>query len=79
MGTIQQAAYNFSENMRALQGNYFLRGYFKRKSKAKADSTKQAEEDSPQEMDDDELKQMRDDADKELQRRKPKTENSGGS
>lgn len=32
MLTIQEAADGFSENMKALQGNYFLRGYFKRKA-----------------------------------------------
>ncbi len=73
MGTIQAAAYNFSENMRALQGNYFLRGYFKKKSKAQADSAKRAaEDDTPQEMDDEDLQRMRDDADRELQKRKAK-------
>lgn len=36
MATIDEAAYGFSENMKALHGNYFLRGYFKRKA-AKAD------------------------------------------
>jgi phospholipid/cholesterol/gamma-HCH transport system substrate-binding protein len=33
MGTIQMAADGFSENMKALQGNIFLRGYFKRKAR----------------------------------------------
>ncbi|KAA8486818.1 phospholipid/cholesterol/gamma-HCH transport system substrate-binding protein [Arcticibacter tournemirensis] len=32
MLTIQEAAYGFSENMKALQGNFFLRGYFKKKA-----------------------------------------------
>lgn len=32
MATIDEAAYGFSENMKALHGNYFLRGYFKRKA-----------------------------------------------
>jgi len=36
MLTIQEAANGFSENMKALQGNYFLRGYFKRKAKEEA-------------------------------------------
>lgn len=41
MLTIQEAANGFSENMKALQGNYFLRGYFKRKARdaAKNEST----------------------------------------
>lgn len=33
MRTIQEGAEGFSENMKALQGNYFLRGYFKRKAR----------------------------------------------
>jgi phospholipid/cholesterol/gamma-HCH transport system substrate-binding protein len=33
VSTINDAAYGFSENMKALQGNYFLRGYYKRKAK----------------------------------------------
>ncbi|RYZ45743.1 MAG: MCE family protein, partial [Sphingobacteriales bacterium] len=33
MVTIQKAADNFSENMKALQGNFLLRGYFKKKAK----------------------------------------------
>ncbi len=36
MLTIQEAADGFSENMKALQGNYFLRGYFKRKARDEA-------------------------------------------
>ena len=31
--TIDDASYGFSENMKALQGNFFLRGYFKRKAR----------------------------------------------
>jgi phospholipid/cholesterol/gamma-HCH transport system substrate-binding protein len=34
--TINTAADGFSENMKALQGNFFLRGYFKRKAREKA-------------------------------------------
>jgi phospholipid/cholesterol/gamma-HCH transport system substrate-binding protein len=33
--TIREAADGFSENMKALQGNFFLRGYFKRKAREK--------------------------------------------
>ena len=69
MGTIQQAAYNFSENMRALQGNFFFKSYFKKKAKAEKDSIKNAAEDN-NDMNDDDLQQMRDEADRELQRRK---------
>lgn len=32
MLNISEAAYGFSENMKALQGNYFLKGYFKKKA-----------------------------------------------
>lgn len=35
--TIQEGAYGFSENMKALQGNYFLKGYFKKKAEAEAE------------------------------------------
>ena len=36
LATISEAADGFSENMKALQGNFFLRGYFKRKEREKA-------------------------------------------
>ncbi|WP_018617147.1 MlaD family protein [Segetibacter koreensis] len=35
MLTMREAAYDFSENMKALQGNFFLRGYFRRKAREK--------------------------------------------
>jgi len=35
MGTINEAAYGFSENMKALQGNFLFRGYFRRKEREK--------------------------------------------
>jgi phospholipid/cholesterol/gamma-HCH transport system substrate-binding protein len=41
MSTINDAAYGFSENMKALQGNFLFKGYFKRK--AKEDEKKIAE------------------------------------
>lgn len=69
MATIQAAAYNFSENMRALQGNYFLRGYFKKKAKAQADSMKNAPKEDADDVSDEELRNMREESDKELQRR----------
>jgi phospholipid/cholesterol/gamma-HCH transport system substrate-binding protein len=68
--TIQKAADNFSENMKALQGNYFLKGYFKKKNKAKADSLNAGAEDI--EMNDAELESIKENADKELQRRHSK-------
>lgn len=43
MLTIQEAADGFSENMKALQGNYFLRGYFKRKAEKEGKNTDSAE------------------------------------
>jgi phospholipid/cholesterol/gamma-HCH transport system substrate-binding protein len=67
--TVQKAADNFSENMRALQGNYFLRGYFKKKAKAQADSAKAAPDDDG-EIDDTELESIRVNAEKELERRR---------
>jgi phospholipid/cholesterol/gamma-HCH transport system substrate-binding protein len=69
--TVQKAADNFSENMKALQGNYFLKGYFKKKAKAKADSlvVNNGESDD---MDDAQLEQIREEADKELKRRHQK-------
>jgi phospholipid/cholesterol/gamma-HCH transport system substrate-binding protein len=66
--TVQVAADNFSENMRALQGNYFFRGYFKKKAKAQADSLKAGAEEE-NDVDDAELEKIREDADKELKRR----------
>jgi phospholipid/cholesterol/gamma-HCH transport system substrate-binding protein len=35
MTTINDAAFGFSENMKALQGNFLFKGYFKRQAKAK--------------------------------------------
>ncbi|MEO6831660.1 MAG: MlaD family protein [Chitinophagaceae bacterium] len=69
MTTIQHAAYNFSENMRALQGNYFLRGYFRKKAQAKADSLQNADTTDDDAPSDAELRKMRDETDQELQRR----------
>jgi phospholipid/cholesterol/gamma-HCH transport system substrate-binding protein len=67
--TVQKAADNFSENMKALQGNYFLKGYFKKKAKAQADSTKESMEEQP-EIDDAELEIIKANAEKELERRR---------
>jgi phospholipid/cholesterol/gamma-HCH transport system substrate-binding protein len=67
--TVQKAADNFSENMKALQGNYFFRGYFKKKAKAQADSMKASTEEQP-EIEDEELELIRENADKELERRR---------
>jgi phospholipid/cholesterol/gamma-HCH transport system substrate-binding protein len=67
--TVQKAADNFSENMKALQGNYFLKGYFKKKAKAQADSVKAMQEEEP-DMDDAELELIRTNAEKEIERRR---------
>jgi phospholipid/cholesterol/gamma-HCH transport system substrate-binding protein len=72
--TVQKAADNFGENMKALQGNYFLKGYFKKKAKAQADSAKSELEDED-EINDAQLEQIRADADAELQRRRKKVGN----
>lgn len=66
--TVQVAADNFSENMKALQRNYFFRGYFKKKAKEQADSLK-AGADEESEVDDAELERIKEEADKELKRR----------
>jgi phospholipid/cholesterol/gamma-HCH transport system substrate-binding protein len=71
--TVQKAADNFSENMRALQGNYFLKGYFKKKAKAQADSAK-ASMDEESDIDDAELELIRTNAEKELERRRQSRE-----
>jgi len=73
VNTINQAAYNFSENMRALQGNILFRGYFRKKARARADSTEQLQEatdEDEDELSDEELQRFRDEADRELERRK---------
>lgn len=72
MGTIGDAAYGFSENMKALQGNYFLRGYFKRKAQKDKNSGELIPDStySEMDMDEDELKQIIKEAQDELDRRK---------
>lgn len=60
MGTINEAALGFSENMKALQGNFLFRGYFKRKEREKNKLAANAiESDSTDiEMDEDDLKEI---------------------
>jgi len=72
LATVQVAANNFGEDMRALQSSFLFKKYFKKKAKAEADSAKSEGDDEP-EMNDAELQQIKDDADKELQRRHTKT------
>lgn len=79
--TIREAADGFSENMKALQGNFFLRGYFKRKAKEKEkspvviDVAAVSSDAIDPEMDEDELKEIIAEAQKalELKRKKAKT------
>lgn len=85
MATIQTAAYNFSENMRALQGNYFFRGYFKRKARSGADSVQAvrengADNNDEEDMDDmtvEELEEMKADAERALEAKKTKGAKKG--
>lgn len=61
MGTIQQAAYGFSENMKALQGNFLFRGYFKKKEREKDRKLTEANNVSDTtsvEMDENDLKEI---------------------
>lgn len=69
LSTVQTAADHFSENMKALQGNFFFRGYFRKKARAQVDSLSAAAPEET-EMTDAELEQIREEADRELQRRK---------
>lgn len=73
MLTIQDAAYGFSENMKALQGNYFLRGYFKRKARNDAEKANATEGDTlDNDMDEAELQEIINDAQKALDAKKKK-------
>lgn len=77
MLTIQEAAYGFSENMKALQGNYFLRGYFKRKARdaekeGTATDTTAVMPDVDESMDEAELKEIIAEAQKALDAKKGK-------
>ncbi len=74
MLTINEAADGFSENMKALQGNYFLRGYYKRKAKKAAnDKTVQdtaSTSDIDKDLDEDELRAIIADAQRALDAKK---------
>lgn len=76
LATINEAADGFSENMKALQGNFFLRGYFKRKAKAKANADTTAasavSDALDPDMDEDELKELIAEAQKALEAKKKK-------
>lgn len=82
MLTIQEGAHNFSENMKALQTNYFFRGYFKRKAGEKEDEASGIMDDArPADVDDDmdeaELKAIIAEAQKALDEKKKKKSKMG--
>ncbi|MEO6405051.1 MAG: MlaD family protein [Ferruginibacter sp.] len=68
MSTVNDAAFGFSENMKALQGNILFRGYFKRqakaKEKAKQDSLQNTASVEEVELNENEIKEIQDAADK---------------
>ncbi len=67
MATIQDAAYGFSENMKALQGNFLFKGYFKRQARDKAKKLEAAENPADStytEMSENDLKEIQAAADK---------------
>jgi phospholipid/cholesterol/gamma-HCH transport system substrate-binding protein len=70
LATVQVAADNFSENMKALQGNYFLKGYFKKKAKAQSDSLKTSAQNEIDDLDEQDLEQIKADAEKALQQKR---------
>ncbi len=68
MATVNDAAFGFSENMKALQGNIFFRGYFKKQAKAKEkanqDSSLNTSNVEDPELDESELREIQEAADK---------------
>lgn len=68
MATINDAAYGFSENMKALQGNILFRGYFRKKAKAaeknKQDSLVNMTDSTEIELDEADLKEIQEAAEK---------------
>jgi phospholipid/cholesterol/gamma-HCH transport system substrate-binding protein len=68
MATVNDAAFGFSENMKALQGNIFFRGYFKKQAKAKEkasqDSLTNTANVDDTELNESELKEIQEAADK---------------
>ena len=69
LSTVQDAAYNFSENMKALQGGIFFRNYFKKKARAQEEQHQEFE-DAQHKMSDAELETLRADINAELEKRK---------
>jgi phospholipid/cholesterol/gamma-HCH transport system substrate-binding protein len=43
LNNLQQSSVKLNDNMQALQSNFFLKGFFKKREKAKQDSIKAAE------------------------------------
>lgn len=78
MNTIQVAADEFSENMKALQGNIFLRGYFKKKAKESPKKPEAGKQVGPppaevdDDMDEDELREIISEAQKALDKKNGK-------
>lgn len=74
MTTINEAADGFSENMKALQGNYFLRGYFKRKAReeGKTHNGTEPNDDIDEDLSEKELQEIISDAQKALDAKKKK-------
>jgi phospholipid/cholesterol/gamma-HCH transport system substrate-binding protein len=76
MSTVNDAAFGFSENMKALQGNILFRGYFKRQAKAKEKAALENASDSTEvELDENDLKEIEaaaEKAEQEILKRKKK-------
>jgi len=79
MSTVNDAAFGFSENMKALQGNILFRGYFKRQAKAKEKekliSLQNATDSTEVELDEEDLKEIEaaaEKAEQEILKRKKK-------
>ena len=67
MGTINDAAYGFSENMKALQGNFLFRGYFKRKERERDKLVANVSDSTDIEFDEADLKEIETAAEKAQQ------------
>jgi phospholipid/cholesterol/gamma-HCH transport system substrate-binding protein len=72
MATINEAADGFSENMKALQGNYFLRGYYKRKAREAGNKPTTADDGLDEDLSEAELNEIIADAQKALNDKKKK-------
>jgi phospholipid/cholesterol/gamma-HCH transport system substrate-binding protein len=76
MLTMQEAAHGFSENMKALQGNFLFRGYFKRKANEEGKSPEEQQslqaDGIDADMDEAELKEIISEAQKALDEKRKK-------